>query len=237
MSTLVGVMIVLFLAALVKSAIGFGESLTAMPLLSFLISVKIAAPMVALLGAIASVLILVSTWRDVDLKSAWRLLLGAACGVPLGLYILQNVPEQVVLTLLGVLLVVYGLYSLFSPKLPTLHAEWTALPFGFVSGMLGGTYNTGGPPIVVYASLRRWESDLFRSTLQTYFTVVSFMIAFGHLQAGLWVQEVFVYLGASVPGILLAVYLGGQVNERIPQQLFARIVYAFLIVIGLVMIF
>ena len=43
--------------------------------------------------------------------------------------------------------------------------------FGFVAGVLGAAYNTSGVVITIYATLRDWSPDRFRSTLQSYFCI------------------------------------------------------------------
>lgn len=85
MTTLtLAVLIVIFIAALVKATIGFGESLLAIPLLSFLIDLQVATPLIALVAASVTALILWGNWQGIDLQASWRLLVAALCGVPLG---------------------------------------------------------------------------------------------------------------------------------------------------------
>jgi hypothetical protein len=223
---------IIFISAFVRSAIGFGDALIAMPLLAMTLGIQIATPLVAFAASTIAVTILARNWRSVDIRSAWRLILLSLAGIPFGLVLLRVAPEYMVKAILGVLLILYGLYSLVTPALPVIRSERSAYIFGFVAGVLGGAYNTNGPPIVMYGLLRRWPPENFRATLQCYFLFTGLSILIGHGLAGLWTPFVLRLYLYSIPLIMLAIYAGGRINNHIPRDFFSRIVYAFLIVIG-----
>ena len=145
---------------------------------------------------------------------------------------LKALPESVVKAVLGVLLTVFGLYKLVTPRLPMLQRERLVYGFGLVAGILGGAYNANGPPVVIYGTLRRWSSDRFRATLQTYFLPSGLAIAIGHGLTGLWTPVVLRLYVYALPIVLLGIFLGGRLNKLVTGDLFDRIVYAFLVGIG-----
>ena len=170
------------------------------------------------------------------MRSAWRLILASFVGIPFGLYWLTNIPEAIVTTILGIGVMLFGLYNLFAPPLPQLPGERWGYAFGFFAGILGGAYNTNGPPIVVYGTLKRWEPDQFRSTLQAYFSLTGLMILVGHALAGLWSQQIMQTYLFIMPAAIVAIVLGSMANRHIPVQLFRRIIYVILIFVGLFLI-
>jgi uncharacterized protein len=226
--------LILFSCAFIRSAVGFGDALLAIPLLGMLVSLSTASPIVALAGFTMSSIILVANRQGIDFSSAWRLIAASIIGVPLGVLLVKAAPENVVRLILGLVLVSYGGYSLMTPGLPQVKHEKYAFPFGFVAGVLGGAYNTSGPPVVVYGTLRRWAPEHFRATLQCYFIFTEIAILVGHGLAGLWTPLVLQLFFWALPGIGLGIYLGGKANQRIPKQTFSRLVFGILVVMGLI---
>ncbi len=229
---LVPIILVVSFAVLVRSTLGFGDALIAMPLLALLIGPQQAAPLVACLGPTISTAILLKQWRAVDIQAAWRLILASLLGIPLGILLVREIPEGIVNAAMGGLLFLFGWYNLVTPRLPTLEGAGWAYGFGFVAGILGGAYNINGPPVIVYSALRRWPSDRFRATLQGYFFPTGLLILIGHGVAGSLAGDVLRFYGYSLPFILLAIFAGGWLSRRIPRERFTRIVYGFLILIG-----
>jgi uncharacterized membrane protein YfcA len=223
---------ILFVSTLTRSTLGFGDALIAMPLLVMTVGVQTATPLVAFMGFTIATSILSRDWRDVDIKAAWRLIVSSLVGIPVGIILLKGAPEGLVKAILGALLVLFGLYNLVTPRLPTLQWQGFAYLFGFVAGILGGAYNVNGPPIVIYSALRRWPPERFRVTLQGYFFPSGLMLLGSHALAGLWTPDVLRFYGYSLPSILLAVVLGGKLNRSIPQGRFERVVHGFLVLIG-----
>ena len=235
-STLFIVVAIFFTTSFVRAAVGFGDALMAMPLLSLVVGIQTATPLFALVGVSISYVILARSWRHVAVRSAWRLILASFVGIPFGLYWLTNIPEAIVTTILGIGVMLFGLYNLFAPPLPQLPGERWGYAFGFFAGILGGAYNTNGPPIVVYGTLKRWEPDQFRSTLQAYFSLTGLMILVGHALAGLWSQQIMQTYLFIMPAAIVAIVLGSMANRHIPVQLFRRIIYVILIFVGLFLI-
>ena len=236
LTLILAVCAILFFAVFVRSSIGFGDGLIAMPILAILLGIKTATPLVGMIAPTISFTILGSAWRQVNIWAAWRLILSAFLGIPVGLYVLTSVPEEIVKFLLGLVLVIFGAYSLFTPQLPSLPTERYAFGFGFVAGILGGAYNTNGPPAVIYGSLRRWEPSQFRATMQAFFFPTGLMILAGQGLAGLWTQDVVTLYAVTLPFIFTAIWLGHHANGRIPAKQFGKIIYGFLVIIGLFML-
>lgn len=75
-----------------------------------------------------------------------------------------------------------------------------------------------GPPLVVYGALRDWSPQRFRATLQGYFLPASIVAMAGYAIAGLWTYTVTKYFLLSLPVVLLATFLGGILNQRMPKR-------------------
>lgn len=228
---------VVFVSALVRSAIGFGDAVVAMPLLAMVTGLKTASPLVAFMGPTISLLILAGSWRKIELRSAGRLVIASLLGIPLGIYGLARLPEGPLKIGLGLLILLYGLFGLARPKARIRNERpWLPWTVGVAAGVLGGAYNTNGPPVVAYGMLKGWPPEDFRATLSGYFLPTSLMVLAGHGLAGIWTAEVLTSYLWSLPAIVLGVLLGGLLNKRIPHALFARLVNGCLAAMGVLLL-
>lgn len=227
------VLLIILVSTLIRAVFGFGNALIAMPLLAMTtIGMKTATPLVALIATLLSLVILVKDWRIIDLRSIWRLLVATIPGIPLGLILLKGPYENTGKIILALIIVGFSLYCLFMPRLFTLRREWAAYPFGFLAGILGGAYNTNGPPIVIYGAIRRWPPARFRANLQGYFLPSNMIIIAGHGMGGLWTPSVGWYFLLSLPLILLTIWIGNRINRAIPQGRFDRYIHILLVAVG-----
>jgi hypothetical protein len=230
---LIPVVGIIFAAAFVRSALGFGDAVVAMPLLAMVIGLKTATPLVAFMGPTISLLILAKSWKSGDMRSASRLIVASLLGIPLGIYGLARLPEEPLKIMLGVLILLYGIFGLARPSVRIRGEKaWVPWMVGWTAGVLGGAYNTNGPPVVAYGMLRGWPPDRFRATLQGYFLPTGLMILAGHGLAGMWTGEVLELFLYSLPAIVVGVVLGGLANRKLTHALFARLVYSFLVLMG-----
>ncbi len=230
-----GVVGVVFLATLVRSAFGFGEALVAVPLLAFLIPVTTAVPLAVLLSVAVAAMILLRDWRSVHARGAGRLILATLPGIPIGLVLLTALSPTVVKTVLAVIIIAFSSYCLLGRVRPRLADDRLAWIFGFAGGVLGGAYGMNGPPLVVYGALRGWSPEQFRATLQGYFLPASAIGLVGFWATGLWSPEVTRLFLLSLPGAAVAVLIGRAINQRMNPAIFVRLVHFGLIGIGILL--
>src|SRR5690606_18640288 len=162
----------------------------------------------------------------------------AAIGIPIGLILLIYVNENLTKLILGILIIIYSLYSLLSKssfKLETDNKLWLFL-CGFSSGVLGGAYGLNGPPLVIYGKMRNWTAKHFRATLQAYFLPASMMGMFGYWYKGLWISTVTYYFLISIPVIIPAILLGRYFNHQLKDGTFLKYIYLGLIGVGIVLV-
>lgn len=231
------VIAIVFVGTLIRSSMGFGEALIAVPLLALLMPVATAAPVAVLVSISIALFILFQDWRKVHLRSAAWLVLSTLFGIPLGLLLLRSASEAAVKAILGLVIVAFSLYALFNHHRHTLKNDRFAWLFGFLAGILGGAYGMNGPPLAMYGSLRRWQPEYFRATLQAYFLPASLAGMLGYWLAGLWTPAVNHFYLASLPGAALAVLAGRAINSRMHPYKFTSYIYAGLTVIGAVLLF
>lgn len=230
------VVVVLFIATIIRSAFGFGEALVAVPLLALAIPVEIAAPVAVLVSITVALVVVVQDWRHIHLRSAAWLVLSTLFGIPLGLLMLKQVPEQAVKVTLAAAIIGFSTWSLMRPSHYELKDDRLAWLFGFFAGVMGGAYGINGPPLAVFGSLRKWSPAHFRATLQGYFLPASMAGMAGYFFTGLWTPSVNRLYLLSLPAVIPAVFVGRALNQRFHPSRFLIFVHAGLIVIGMVLL-
>lgn len=236
---LIYILSVLFVASVIRSAFGFGESLVAVPLLALVIPLHIAVPLSVLASVVIALVITAKDWRDIHFESAKNLVFATLFGLPIGFFALKNFDNKLLNIFLGILLIAFSLTSLSGVKLGVLRGRRPVVTslFGFVAGILGGAYGMNGPPLVIYGSLRQWSPRNFRATLQAYFLPSSFLGIIGFWFFGVLTSEVWRYFFFSLLAIFPAIFIGKILNHALSERLFRMILFIALILIGCMLIF
>ncbi len=223
---------VVFFAATVHGLTGFGSALIAMPLLLLRLDIRTAAPLVALLTLTVNVAFLLRFRRALHPRGALPLLGGAAAGVPMGILFLRRGDPRLLEIALGTVLAAYSLHALFIRRRVQPVGSRGGLLLGTLSGFLGGAINTAGPPAVVYTASQPWSKEEVHVTLQFYFFLAGLMIAAGHYLSGLTTGGVFRQYTLLLPALLPGCALGYAFHTKVSQDLYRRLVYVLLAVLG-----
>ena len=107
-----------------RGASGFGAAV-AMPLLGLVVPLKILVPAWTLVGIAAGVALLGEDRKNVSWREMAKLVPGCLLGIAIGLYVFTILSSEVLAKWLGIMVLLYGLYSLagtfradVKPKLP-----------------------------------------------------------------------------------------------------------------------
>lgn len=236
--TLIAIILISFIATLVRSTFGFGESLIAVPLFVLFIPLETAVPLSVLMSVLVALIVVIQDHRQIHLQSAKWLILYAFLGIPIGLGILIYGNEHWVKIILGMLIIAYSAYQILAKD--SLHlkrdSRFWLFVCGFLSGVLGGAYGLNGPPLVVYGNMRRWSPQHFRATLQAYFLPASLVGIIGYAIKGLLGKPVMEYFLVCLPAMLPAIFLGRYLNRKLQGASFFNYIYWGLVLIGALLI-
>ena len=237
-SVILHILVVLFLATVIRSTFGFGEALFAVPLLALRIPLTVAAPLAVLVSITIALVVVAQDWQHIHLPSVGGLLGSTVLGIPVGLLLLKAGRPDIVKAVLAVILIFFSVYCLRGRRLLTLESDskrWL-LACGFCAGVLGGAYGMNGPPLVLYGTMRRWSAQQFRATLQGYFLPASILGIVSFWFAGLLTPAVTRDYLWSLPVVLPAIWLGRIFNRRLHGERFLRYVYLGLATVGCVLL-
>ena len=225
------VAVIIFLAVLTQTATGFGLALVSMGLRVQMLGIQVAAPLVALTAASLELILLVRHRRALNWNAVWKLSAASIVGIPLGILALRHVNERIILTVLGLVIVGYAVYALANPRMPELQPGW-AWGFGFLAGLLGGAYNTAGPPAVIYGNGRRWSPSEFKSNLQSFFLLNDALVILGHAVSHHLTPIVWAHYWLALPALALGLAAGLTLERFIHPEAFRKVVLLLLIVMG-----
>jgi uncharacterized membrane protein YfcA len=225
--------LIIFIGCFTQGLTGFGLGLVTMALLPVIIGLRQATPLVALVGIVLELIMMIRYREAFQFKSIWPLLAACVIGIPIGVFYLIRVDETITLFALGVVTFSYALYALIGFRLPKLsHSIWVWI-FGILGGVLGGAYNTGGPPVILYGNCRRWSPDEFKGKLASFFLVGSLMAGIAHWVSGNITPNVFSLFASTLPALILGYLLSQFMDRWLNPETFRKVVLVLLVFLGI----
>jgi len=229
------VFIIVFVAVFVGAAFGFGDAMVAMPLLTLVLGLSVTAPLVNLVSCLSSFIVCSQSWRCAKIRAVIHLLVAALIVAPLGVYLPNLIPEQVLKLILAGFIFAFAAYNLLfaNRAFPKIKNVLWAYLFGALSGLFGGAYNISGPPVVIYGVFKQWSALAFRASLQLFFLVLSLLVFSTRLYQDKFSADIFNYFLAAVPAIFLAVVVGNWLNAKITKpELFKPVLNSLLLLLS-----
>lgn len=235
LSVLAAVAALVALAALVQGAMGFGFGLVSMATVPLLIGVKATVPLVTVFGLLLNVVLLFQLRDAVHRSRLWPTVLGALVGTPIGVAFLANADPSQLLVVLGVMLVFFAWWLGRSGAVRERHAAW-GVGAGFFGGIMGGAFNTGGPPVVAYVSSKPWSPRGIRANLQGHFLLVGLFQIGLFISVGLLTADSLQTNLLLLPAMAAGALLGDAISSRLSPERFRLLIRGGLAILGVVML-
>jgi uncharacterized protein len=225
-------------ASWVTGATGFGFALVSVPLLSAVRGPKFAIPFALLCGYVVNVLLLIRFKGHIELKRISPLVLGALPGIPVGVYLFRSMGDEIIKPVLGGVIIAFVLWSFWTKRERgyALAPFWAYLT-GFSSGILSAATAMSGPPVLVYLSCSRWEKNMTRATLQSFFLMTDTFAIMGLAIAGVVTLEMVASTLLYLPVAVLGGGLGYLLFKRLDVRVFYRMILFVLLAIGILLVF
>jgi uncharacterized membrane protein YfcA len=221
------------MACFVQAVAGFGLPMIAMPVLVSLLGIKTAVPLTAIIILELQLLMIVRYRMALNLTMVMRISAAAVLGIPIGVLFLSRIPEGIMVTLLGLLLIFYAFYAFFKFPVPALKNPYWAYIFGFLGGMGGGAYNMASPPMIIYGDTQRWGPELFKANLQGYFLIIGLVAILTHALSGNVSGDILRRSLIAVPLVVIGAAGGFFLDRFIDAVIFRKIVLGLMLVLGI----
>ena len=221
-------------AATVIGTVGFGFGLVAIPVLLLYLEPQQTVVVSNALIGIVMAMVLVRTWRHLELRASIGLVIGGMAATPIGVLALNSASDSALRITIAIVIIVLGLFSLSNVQLPFAHRREAGFTFGFLTSLAVTTIGIGGPLGAIYAISQRWKPETVRAMLALFF-VTSDIVAFAlYAGTGLVGRDTLANIGVMIPGLIVGVGLAAVLAARINERIFRYAVVAVIVVAGTV---
>jgi uncharacterized membrane protein YfcA len=171
-------------------------------------------------------------WRAVS-----PFIIGGALGVPAGTALLATVNQSTLRLVIGVLLLIYSLYSLIRPAVKPVQGSVPAdFGVGVANGLIGGLTGLGGVAVTVWCQLRGGNKDAQRAVFQPVLFATFVMSAISLGVAGAFKIVTLTLYALALPALIAGVWLGLKLYGKLDDLTFRKIILVLLLLSGLLLI-
>jgi len=229
---------VIFAAALLSSVAGFAFSAICGAILFHLIDNPIRGVQIMMVCSVGGQMLMVwALRRDIVWRELSPFLVGAAIGLPLGIYILLNTQPAFYVSAIGVMLIAYALFMVFRrPVVVRRQHVAFDVAVGILGGITGGAAAFPGAFVTIWCGFKGWSKERQRGLYQPFILIVQLaaIVAMVLIGPSSGRPVSFDFSGAAyLPAMILGATLGMSFFKRLNDRQFALAVNVLLIVSGL----
>lgn len=231
-----GISLIIFIASIVRGFTGFGLALVAVPLVQFFMPVTDTAVFIAIVNFIFSILYYRRSRRVIKDQPLGSMALFTGLGVAAGTLILKFIYPAYIQLIWGIM-IIFIVFFLVKGMSFKIKSEKSALTLsGIFGGILAGSTGITGPPVAIILSSMHTPKEKFNAIISVFILFAVTYALFFYFVTGLIRKETVILAMCSVPALLAGLYTGDRLVEHISQKWFTNIVYAVLIIMGVITI-
>lgn len=231
------VILVATVGSTIQRVTGFGFGIFAMLFLTRIITVYGEANALSgLLSFTSTLIVALSHAKKVDWKNLLFPCIGfAVISVP-SILLMKKLDNRVLLIMLGAALILLSGYMFFfSSKIKIKPSPFTGLAAGGFSGILGGIFSMGGPPVVIYFMQSEGDDkDRYLATIQMYFLLSNVYGTAVKAINGFITKDVLILAAFGTVGMIAGIFIGKLIFKKLRVDILRRVVYCFMAVAGVV---
>jgi uncharacterized membrane protein YfcA len=227
-----------FAGALVAGLSGFAFGLVATSIWLYILTPLQTATLIIAFGLIVQGYAVWKLRRALDWTRLRPFVLGAALGVPVGVFILTWANPAHMRMGVGLFLVLYSLYALFRPAIPPVKTVSPVVDagVGFLNGVLGGITGLAGILVTIWCGLRGWPKDAQRTVFQPVAVATFLMSAVWIGARGAITPDIIQLFLVGLPALLAGTWLGLKLFGRLDEAGFRKVVLVLLLASGVVLV-
>jgi len=240
MITILGVIAALA-AGLIKTTFGIGAGVFLTPLLSLIMSPKIAVALMAPMMLITDISTLWLHWKKWDLKYIYILSPGFLVGVVAGSYYLAWASPSLTKVTIGIIAMIFSSYQIARVKFPSFFSTIdlstaTGVLISLIGGISSAIAHSGGIIVTIYLVTKNLSKSSFVATLVgiLFFSDVLKMITYTKLN--LLSQPLLLSGLELTPALFLGSWLGSKAINKISDKQFILYVNLLIFISGVILI-
>ena len=219
-------LVAMFFGAIVLGTISFGLGTVAMPFLLLVLEPQDAVVIATAMIILTTGITVAQTWRHLRLRETWPFIAAGLPPVPMAVLALHEFNPTALRVIIAVVVLVVGVMSLFSVRLPAARATWMGPVIGAATTFMVTTFAVGAPLAALYAIEQDWSRETIRATLALYFLLAAIlaMVLFG--VSGLVNARVAANMGILAVAALAGSGVAAVAARRISLRAFRYVVVA-----------
>lgn len=225
-------LIIFFLSNTIMTITGFAGTMLAMPASILLLGVDDARFILNVTAILSCVFIAIQQWKYANKKELKKILFIMLLGMAIGTALYRIIPLSFLLPLYGGIIVLIALKRLFLTETKHLPG-WICILVLVIAGIIHGMFVSGGALLVLYATMVLQDKAEFRATIAATWAVLDPTFFVLNFNLSLWNMENMILIALCIPPLLLSVYLGNVLHNRINKDWFMKLTYILLALSGL----
>ncbi len=224
------------LGGIVKGVIGTGLPTIALALLTATIGIREGMAIILLPSILTNIQqgLFGGHLKEVFNRS-WTFLLATFLAIWLGATMLASFNVSTISGLLGVILLFYAAFGIWAKRLPHPGKSeiWLNPILGFINGILTGMTGSSVIPGVLYLQSLELGRDRLVQTMGLLFLTSTTTLAFALQKNQLLTLELLQLSAMAFIPSYIGMIIGIQVRKRISEQVFKRLFFIFMLLLGL----
>ena len=234
-ATALAIFSAILLAGLLKGTIGVGFQTVGIAFLTIITNLPNAIALLLIPSLVTNI------WQAgvggkliIILIRLWPLMITASMMVWFGSIALTSVSLSYLSALLGVLLIIYSTFSLFGLRLEvkTKNERWLAPFIGLINGVLTGMTGIFVVPCVFYFQAIGFRKDTLIQSMGVLFTALTLMLIVSLKTQDILTLELSGWSAFAIFPAIIGVLIGQLIRKRIPEDVFKKIFFLCLILLG-----
>lgn len=227
-----------FAAALVIGAVGFADALILNAVWLHIMEPQAAIPLVVACGILMHGVRLYKLRQSLDLSRLLPFVLCGIAGVPLGIWAMGLFEPALFKTLIGAMLIAYGVWMLARPHTAIGEAGGRAADglVGLSGGVMGGFAGLSGILPTIWVGFRGWPKDRQRGTYQPFVFAMHTLGIAAFAASGMLTSRTGIDFLWCVPAVIAGSWLGVRLYPHIHDTLFRRIILGLILASGVTLV-